>query len=219
MRLLFALGIYTGLRLGDCCTLRWCETDLHRGIITRIPNKTARYNPRPVILPIHPTLAAMLSEIPTQDRGDYVLPKMAEDYRKDVNKVTNVIQGHFQTCGIHTHKTGSGENGKRAIVEVGFHSLRHSFVSMCRASNVPLSVVESLVGHGNPAMTRLYTHTGEVAASRAIACLPAVMGDATPTPTKPAPEAILREARAIAESITVSTWEQARAALLALLPI
>jgi integrase len=45
MRLLFALGIYTGLRLGDAATLRWSEVDLRRGIIRRIPGKVARRNP------------------------------------------------------------------------------------------------------------------------------------------------------------------------------
>lgn len=55
--------------------------------------------------------------------------------------------------------------------------MRHSFVSMCRERNVPLSVVESLVGHSNPAMTRHYTHTSEEAASQAIRSLPNIMDD------------------------------------------
>lgn len=49
--------------------------------------------------------------------------------------------------------------GRRAVVSVGFHSPRLQLVSMCRAAGVSLSVVESLVGHSNPTMTRLYTHT------------------------------------------------------------
>ena len=56
----------------------------------------------------------------------------------------------------------TGEDGKpkevhtgtRAVVEVGFHSLRHTFVSLCRAAGAPLSVVEAIVGHASPAMTR-----------------------------------------------------------------
>ena len=41
LKVLVALGIGTGLRLGDCCTLRWSEVDLMRGTIERIPHKTA----------------------------------------------------------------------------------------------------------------------------------------------------------------------------------
>jgi integrase len=29
MKVLFAIGIYTGLRTGDCATLKWCEVDMN----------------------------------------------------------------------------------------------------------------------------------------------------------------------------------------------
>ncbi|MEK7706682.1 MAG: hypothetical protein AAB380_01640, partial [Verrucomicrobiota bacterium] len=67
LRTLLALGLYTGLRLGDCATLRWGETDLRRGIIRRIPNKTARRNPKPVMVPVHPILRDMLSATPASE--------------------------------------------------------------------------------------------------------------------------------------------------------
>jgi len=37
LRALLGLGVYTGLRLGDCSTLRWCEVDLARNVIRRHP--------------------------------------------------------------------------------------------------------------------------------------------------------------------------------------
>lgn len=70
MRRLLALGIYTGLRLGDVATLRWGEVDLVRGIIRRVPNKTSRRNTKPVLIPIHPSLRAMLAEIPEAKRRE-----------------------------------------------------------------------------------------------------------------------------------------------------
>lgn len=98
---------------------------------------------------------------------------------------------------ISVHKEGTGkiktnddnkkgkvkiiDTGKRAVVEVGFHSLRHSFVSLCREANAPLSVVESIVGHSNPAMTRHYTHVSELVASQAVAALPAFLNNAKGT--------------------------------------
>lgn len=217
LRTLFAIGIYSGLRLGDACTLRWCEVDLKRGIITRIPNKLARRNPRPVIIPIHPVLREMLSEVAPDKRGVYVLPDMAAKYEKRINLVTDEIQEHFEANKIKTHKAGSGKGGKRSIVEVGFHSLRHSFVSLCRESNVPLAVVESLVGHTNPAMTRHYTHVGELAAYTAVAALPAVIGEAKPAQEKPAQGGILAQIQSIAENLSESNWAAQKAALLALL--
>jgi hypothetical protein len=105
------------------------------------------------------------------------------------------------------------------VLEVGFHSLRHTFVSLCRESNAPLAVVEAIVGHSNPAMTRHYTHIGELAAVQAVAALPALMGDAKPEPPKPQEPAILREIRAIVESITAETWGERKAAILAMLDL
>jgi hypothetical protein len=67
---------------------------------------------------------------------------------------------------------------------------------MCRASNVLLSVVESLVGHHSADMTRHYTHTSPLAAQLAVATLPAIMGG-VPEPTPPTSRTryeLLREA-------------------------
>lgn len=226
LRLLLAIGIYTGLRLGDCATLRWGEVDLKRGVIRRIPNKTASRNPEPIHIPIHASLRAMLNEFPEDKKGDYVLPKNAENYLRDVATVTNTVRRHFEANGIRVHKPGTGEGTKnRATVDVGFHSLRHTFVSMCREANAPLSVVEAIVGHSNPAMTRHYTHTSELAAASAVNSLPAVMGDASAllpnsaemdTGGKPAKERddALRE---IIKGMTAKTWKKDKARLLGLL--
>ena len=217
LRTLLALGIYSGLRLGDCATLRWGEVDLPRGMIRRIPNKTARRNPKPVIVPIHPILREMLSATPLKKRGDYVLPEMATLYAHNICAVTDKVQHHFKMCGITLHKPGTGKDGKRAVIEVGFHSLRHTFVSMCRESNAPLAVVESIVGHSNPAMTRHYTHVGEVAAGRAIALLPSVTEEAKQEPPKHRQGEILCDPQAILKSMTAKNWKAKKASLLALL--
>ena len=95
--------------------------------------------------------------------------------------------------------------------------LRHTFVSLCRESNAPLAVVESIVGHSNPSMTRHYTHVGELSAGRAVALLPSVMGEATPEPAKREQGEILREIQAIAKTISAKNWRKQKAALLAML--
>ena len=129
------------------------------------------------------------------------MPDFAAQYKANDSALAKRLRTHFESCGISVHKEGTGkiktkddtkkrkvkiiDTGKRAVVEVGFHSLRHSFVSLCRQSNAPLSVVESIVGHSNPAMTRHYTHVGELAASQAVAALPA-MSFACSEPVEPA---------------------------------
>jgi Phage integrase family len=95
-------------------------------------------------------------------------------------------------------------------------SLRHTFVSICRESDVPLAVVESIVGHGNPAMTRHYTHVGEGAARLAVAALPSVMGGSTVGPAAPG-EGALGALRGLLQAMEAGTWEVKRAEALALL--
>ena len=214
MKLLFAVGLYTGLRLGDCCTLKWGETDLRRHQIRRIPNKLARRCPRPVVVPIHPFLANMLAEIPANERGVYVLPKYASVYLgPGRSTITDSIQRHFRACGIET--TEPREHGSNPIVRVGFHSLRHTFVSMCREANAPLSVVQSIVGHSSPAMTQVYTHVSESAATNAVALLPDVSGDGDKVKPRTRDD-LLREA---IECISAKNWRAKKADALKLLAV
>jgi len=223
MRLLLALGVFCGLRLGDCATLRWCEVDLQRGIIRRIPMKTARRNSKPVLIPIHSTLRMLLGEVPPGKRSEYVLPETVEQYQRHADTVTDRIQAHFKNCGISIHKPGTGQGtGQRAVVEVGHHSLRHSFVSLCRASNAPLAVVEAIVGHSNPAMTRHYTHVGEAAAIAAVNSLPAIMGETMVVPAKPmlppaSPlEQFKTKVRDALEHMNTKNWQTVRTEMLAI---
>lgn len=211
LRPLFALGLYTGMRLGDCSTLKWNEVDFERGIINRIPNKSRKS--KPVRIPIHPVLRGLIEEQPRT--GAYVLPRIAKDYRRHSSYVTDKIQRHFTACKIET--TREDESRSKAVVEVGFHSLRHSFVSLSRAADVPLSVVEAIVGHSNPAMTRHYTHTGDEASRAAIAALPSVIGDDQLAKVEmPEAEALKAKVREIAGRLTAKNAKTIREELMAM---
>lgn len=171
MRLLFAIGIYTGLRLGDCALLSWGNVDRVRGVVSVVPRKTKRHTgAKSVIIPLHRTLAAMLDETPPDQRGGYIMPEIAELYARDAGGLSRRIQRIFEKCGITTQ--AEKENGVRARVDVGFHSLRHTYVSMCANAGVPLALVQSIVGHTNPAMTLHYFHQSDAALKTAVAALP-----------------------------------------------
>ena len=175
MRLLFAVGIYTGLRLGDCALMDWGSIDLVRNRILTIPRKTARHaHGKPVLIPLHPTLAAMLAEIPPKKRRGYLVPELAAMYSRDSANLSRRIQAVFTGAGIRTRTTTEGE---RARLDVGFHSLRHTFVSLSANAGAPLAVVQAIVGHTNPAMTRHYFHESETALQSAVCALPSISLD------------------------------------------
>lgn len=172
MRLLIALGIYTGLRLKDCACLAWSSIDLHRQIISVIPSKTARRNQKRVVIPIHRDLQKILLEIPSNERKGFLLPAIEFRYHQFDGAVSKDVAKLFESVDIETHATLDGVKRKRP--DCGFHSLRHTFVSLCAASGVPQSVVQSLVGHDSPSMTKHYTHIGLATAQNAIKTLPSL---------------------------------------------
>lgn len=193
-KLLFCIGAYTGLRLGDCCTLEWSSVNLERGIIQVVPQKTKAYaNGHPVTIPIHPSLAAML-EKHKAEAGDsgYVLADFAAWYAQSYWKIGGGLAAIFKDAGIVTSIVIKGR--KKATPDATFHSLRHTFVSFAANAGVPLPVVQSIVGHSSTAMTRHYYHENEDALKRAVAAIPALdalrnaRGGASPMPSfQPSP--------------------------------
>ena len=171
-RFMIALGIYTGMRLGDVVTLRWA--DIGRDVIEIIPLKTRRKGKK-VSMPIHPVLRALLKELKAQSAGSgYLFPAERETYLKDSAGTTKRFQQFLNDCGIKTTEKSENGHRRRAIVRKGFHSLRHSFVSLCAANRVPQVAIQTLVGHGSPAMTELYSHADFEQKQNAIKSLPAI---------------------------------------------
>ena len=167
---LFSIGVYTGLRLGDCCTLDWSSINSDRGIIQLIPRKTRKYaHGRPVTIPIHPTLAAVLGE----KKDGPVLPEIASWYEGEEHwRISRGLEIIFKDAGI---KTSVKIEGRRyAAPDATFHSLRHTFVSLAANAGVPLPVVQSIVGHSSTAMTRHYYHENEDVLRQAVAAIPAI---------------------------------------------
>ncbi len=167
---LFLIGIYTGLRLGDCCQLSWADIDRKRGIIQLIPSKTKRHaHGRPVTIPIHPVLAAAL---PAGTETGPVLPLICESYRFARPRISDRISAIFKEAGLRTSVLIEGRS--RRTPEATFHSLRHTFVSFAANAGVPLSVVQSIVGHESTAMTRHYYHESVTALESAVRAIPAL---------------------------------------------
>ncbi len=162
--LLLWIGATTGLRLGDAVTLTWGMVNLDRGTIRDTNRKTGAE----VIIGIVPVLAELLAQMPPEQRQGYLMPTLAAEYLNPKIQPHFIarLQRYFQSCGIRIHREGTGKGtGKRAVTEVGFHSLRHSFATICGEIGTAESVTQKLLGHSRAAMTLYYQHSTESAAT------------------------------------------------------
>lgn len=187
MRILFAIGIYTGLRLGDAVNLSWGAVDLVRGFIQWTPHKTAKHG-TVVRIPLFPALALILAETPPKMRIGFVLPQLAADYNAHGQRISDKVRRIFEAAGIQTQVDSGRVNlvsgTPRKAIDVGFHSLRHTFVSLCANAGVPLHLVQAIVGHSNVAMTEHYFHVSDDALRGVVAGLPDVFRPPASLPSR-----------------------------------
>ena len=187
---LILIGIYTGLRLGDCCRLDWSQINLAQGVIQLVPEKTKRHHRRIVTIPIHPALGVALLEsaecnvrgVKTENEDAShlalsnshftgpVLPRISEMYTRTRSRVSDRLCAIFRAAHIETSVQIEGR--KHKTPEATFHSLRHTFVSFAANAGVPLHIVQSIVGHESTAMTRHYYHENLAALKSAVAAIP-----------------------------------------------
>ena len=172
---LFLIGIYTGLRLGDCCRLSWESINIGQQIIQIIPQKTRRHaQGRPVTIPVHPALGQALIGERADNCGEAligpVVPGIAGLYEFSRWQVNHRLEHIFKKANISMNVRIAGR--KNRTPEATFHSLRHTFVSFAANAGVPLHVVQSIVGHESTAMTRHYYHENIDALKSAVAAIP-----------------------------------------------
>jgi len=178
---LFLIGIYTGLRLGDCCRLDWSDINIAAGIIQLVPRKTRRHaHGKPVTIPIHPALGRALLESLKQSNNSNnqtilagpVLPTLCAMYQCSRWQVSHELAKVFKAANITMSVRLEGR--RHRTPEATFHSLRHTFVSFAANAGVPLHIVQSIVGHESTAMTRHYYHENLVALKQAVNAIPAL---------------------------------------------
>ena len=193
--LLFRVGMNTGLRLCDASTLTWEETDLDGRVLNVEPNKTRRYGTR-VRIPMTDALAAEFTKLEGPRTG-FILPCVATLYLKDRRRVCEKVQSIIQSAGIETAAKVHGSavpRVARCAVAVGFHSLRHSFVTRCANAGVPLAVVGGIVGHRSERMTQVYSHQNEEGLAKVRAAMSKPCTECEPLTTPEADELVRRNA-------------------------
>ncbi|MEN9362316.1 MAG: hypothetical protein RL095_3851 [Verrucomicrobiota bacterium] len=171
LRPLVFVGLYTGLRKGDICTLLWSDIKFESEAIFRTMNKTKRV----VQIPILPPLMSYLKALPR--RGSFVFPVLAANYKRSASISTPFAQ-LLERLKIDRYRTVPGRS--RKFVCKDLHSLRHSFVWNAADHKVPLAIIQEIVGHMDAEMTMRYArHANLDATRRHLENMPDLLGDSS----------------------------------------
>ncbi len=154
---LILFGLYLGQRLGDISKLTWRAVNLEAGEIAFTTRKTGRR----MVLPLPQPLLNYLASLPATDEPNaYIFPRAATTTR--TGTLSNQFHEILVDAGLvepRSHAaTGKGRSRTRETSELSFHSLRHSAVTLLKASGVSDAMARELVGHESAAVSRQYTH-------------------------------------------------------------
>ena len=150
-RPLFTLAMMTALREGDICTLKWDNIDFQEMVIRKKMNKTRHI----VEIPIANDLCGYLRSLQEGNNSEYVLPVHAKMYLENPSGVSYRVKNFLERIGIQTTRKPEGRS--RAISVKDLHSCRHTFCYYAGIRGIPLAVVQSIVGHMSPEMTKHYS--------------------------------------------------------------
>jgi integrase len=173
IKVIYHLGMFTGQRLKDCVLLRWDKVDFNRKRIWVKQFKTGKE----VSIPMAPKLLEVLTEAQTWKTDHYVCPNVAKRYNKFDKNGKNVgnnlvnidVLRVIKWIGLEPSVAVPGR--KKKVTVYGFHSLRHSFASLCAEAGIPKAVVLSILGTNSEIVDKHYTHIGEEAQEKAIQSL------------------------------------------------
>ena len=157
-RLGILMSLYTGLRIGELCALRWGDIDLEAGNLTvrstlqRLQTFDERQKTHIVITP--PKSACSLRSIPLPD----FLIEIIRPYRRtescffltgtpfyvEPRTMENRYKEALRACGIR---------------DASFHTCRHSFATRCVELGFDIKSLSEILGHASVSITmNRYVH-------------------------------------------------------------
>ncbi len=155
--------LYTGIRIGEVCSLKWSDVDFGAGTI-RIRRTVHRIYMadegirRSELTIDSPKTAESCRDIPITGE----LASVLHEYAGSVSLDLFVISGRSHPTEPQTMRN----HFKRVATTLGlsmrrFHGLRHTFATRCVESRCDYKTLSSILGHSNVSTTlNLYVHPG-----------------------------------------------------------
>jgi len=171
-----ALAANTGMRGCEIKRLRLGAVDLEARRIV-VARKATKSNAGARLVELN--AAALLAASKLYQRAQTLGANSADDFLLPADKsrhtrATDPMRGRGFDASHHQE---SWRTAWRSLCKAAgfpglrFHDMRHSFISQMAERNVPIPVVQAMVGHMSPRITRHYTHISNDAARRAVELL------------------------------------------------
>lgn len=147
-RLIFIVGLFTGMRLGEILGLKWNNIDSQKGLISFTQSKTGKL----ITIPLSTYIANMLNEYRQNCTGEHLFENR-EITHAIVGRYSNRFSALFKQFGIDNFT---------------FHNLRHCFSSLQAELGTGAIITKDILGHSNLNMTLRYSHTNLESKQKAI---------------------------------------------------
>ena len=150
------LCMYTGLRIGELCALKWSDIDLNKKIM--YINKTAQrliVNNKTAVKLIAPKTGNSVRAIPLPT----FLVKIHNNFKGDNNCF--LLSGTDKIIEPRCLSYRFKNILKKAnLPPIKFHSLRHTFATNCLQQNFDIKTLSEILGHSNVSITmKIYVHS------------------------------------------------------------
>lgn len=156
------LAYNTGMRMGDCCSMRWSHVDQERQVIIKVQNKTLWKRSQPVEVPytsgsdLHMFIIKMwaMKDDIVMSNDNYVCPVMWISYDNSKSAVSNSFRWAFDKAGCP---------------DLSFKNFRSTFESRLANSGMNLALAARITGRSDPRVLMRYVRPDIDAAREGIA--------------------------------------------------
>ncbi len=150
--------LYSGIRIGEICALKWKDIDIEKNIISiskTLQRIYTRNNKTKIMIDSAKTINSN-REIPLAE----VLYKIIKPIYEIVNKDYYVITNSAKYTEPKTYRNYYCELlHLLGVRKLKFHCLRHTFATRCIEANVDYKTLSVILGHSNISTTlNLYVH-------------------------------------------------------------